>query len=430
MNYNQLDKQLIWHPFTHLKYQKENILITKAKGVYLYTNDGRKIIDGIGSWWVNVHGHSHPYIVKRLKEQLSQMEHCIFSGFTHIPAIELAQKLSKIVPVKQPKVFYSDNGSTSVEVAIKMALQYFFNLNQKNKAKVIAFRNAYHGDTFGGMSVAERNVFNLPFKKNLFQTYFIDIPTEKNFHKVKQQLLKHLAKQNVAAFIYEPIIQGAAGMIMYDAKFLDELIAICQQHQVICIADEVFTGFGKTGKLFASDYLKHKPDIMCLSKGLTGGFLPLGVTVANKRIYDAFVQDDKTKTFFHGHSFTANPLMCTSALANIELIEKSDFLEKIRQLEKSHREFAMSIKNHPVVKDVRYKGLVLALEIQTKDKTHYLNELSKEIETFFIQKNILLRPLGNVLYLVPPVCITQKQLSYIYTTIKEFLVKLSTKSFS
>lgn len=430
MNYSKLDKQLIWHPFTHLKFQTKNILITKAKGVYLFTDNGRKIIDGIGSWWVNVHGHSHPYIVKRLKQQLNQMEHCIFSGFTHIPAVKLAHQLAHIVPINQPKIFYSDNGSTSVEVAIKMALQYFFNLNQKHKTKIIAFRNAYHGDTFGGMSVAERNVFNLPFKKNLFQTYFIDVPTEKNFHKVKQQLLKHIAKQNVAAFIYEPLIQGAAGMIMYEAKFLDELIAICQQHKIICIADEVFTGFGKTGKLFASEYLKHKADILCLSKGLTGGFLPLGVTIANKKIYDAFVQDDKSKTFFHGHSFTANPLMCIAALANIELIQQSNFIKKIRSIEKQHQFFIKSIKNHPFVKDARCKGIVMAIEIKTQDKTHYLNELSKEIETFFIQKNILLRPLGNVLYLVPPTCITQKQLSYIYDNIKEFLNILSTKTFS
>ncbi len=430
MNYQTLDKKLIWHPFTHLKHHKQNIVITKAKGVYLYTEDGRKIMDAVGSWWVNVHGHSHPYIINQLKKQLDTMEHCIFSGFTHIPAIKLAQKLADIVPISRPKIFYSDNGSTAVEVGIKMALQYFYNQNQHHKTKLIAFRNAYHGDTFGGMSVAERNVFNQPFKKNLFQSYFIDVPNEENFFKVKKQLETFLKKGDVAAFIFEPLIQGAAGMLMYEAKFLDPLLEICKKHNVLCIADEVFTGFGKTGKLFASEYLNNKPDIICLSKGLTGGFLPLGVTLASKKIFDAFVQDDKTKTFYHGHSFTANPLMCTAALANIELIQQTHFLDKVKQIEQWHQQFVNRIKSHKQIKDIRVKGLVMAIEIKTTEKTHYLNQLSKTIENYFLEKNILLRPLGNIVYVVPPVCIIKAQLSAVYKTIFEFLDKLSTKTFS
>lgn len=430
MNYQKTDHQYIWHPFTHLKFQTKNIVVTKAKGLYLYTEDGRQIMDAVGSWWVNVHGHSHPYIAKQIKEQLSVMEHCIFSGFTHPPAIELAKLLSEIVPVKNPKIFYSDNGSTSVEVAIKMALQYFYNQNQSHKNKIIAFKNAYHGDTFGGMSVAERNVFNNPFRKNLFPVYFLDVPDEKNFSKVKRQLLRYIDKGNIAAFIFEPLVQGAAGMIMYDEKYLDELIFICRQNNILNIADEVFTGFGKTGKLFASDYLKNKPDIICLSKGLTGGFLPLGVTVAAKKIYDAFVDNDKTKTFYHGHSFTANPLMCRAAIANIELIRKNDFIHTIKKIETMHQQFADSVRHHPFVKDVRYRGIILALEIKTKDKTHYLNHLSAVIEKYFLERDILLRPLGNLLYVVPPVCIKKREMEKIYSAIRSFLDDLSTHNFS
>lgn len=430
MNYELLDKKYIWHPFTHLKYQKKNIVITKAKGVYLYAHDGKKIIDAIGSWWVNVHGHAHPFISKKIKEQLNKMEHCLFSGFTHPVAVELAYELSKIVPVKQSKIFFSDNGSTSVEVAIKVALQYFYNIQQRQKTKIIAFQGAYHGDTFGGMSVAERNVFNIPFKKNLFETYFIDLPDADNFDIVKHQLIKLTDKSNVAAFIFEPIIQGAAGMRIYEAKFLDALIRICKQNNIICIADEVFTGFGKTGKLFASEYLRNKPDIICLSKGLTGGFLPLGVTAVNQKIFDAFVDNDKSKTFYHGHSFTANPLMCAAARANIQLIIKKDFLEKVKQIEKWHQFFVNQIKNHPKVKSVNHQGMVLSVEIKTKEKTHYLNRLSEKIEQYFIERNILLRPLGNILYIVPPVCITKKEMLLIYSEIQKFLDELSTFNFS
>lgn len=430
MNFETLDKKYIWHPFTHLKYQRKNILITKARGVYLYTQEGRKIIDAIGSWWVNVHGHSHPYIVKQLKAQLDVMEHCIFSGFTHSPAIQLAKELVRMVPVRNPKIFYSDNGSTAVEVGIKMALQYFHNKQQGHKTKIIAFRNAYHGDTFGGMSVAARNVFNQAFSKNLFSAYFIDIPNVQNSERVKNQLIKHIQKKNVAAFIFEPLVQGAGGMHIYEDKYLDELIQICRENEVLCIADEVFTGFGKTGKLFACAYLKNKPDILCLSKGLTGGFLPLGVTVAADNIYQAFVNDDKSKTFYHGHSFTANPLMCTAALANMHLIQRKNFLSKVEKIAEWHEAFVKGIQNHNMVKSARCKGLIMAVEIKTKEKTHYLNTLSSVIEEYFIERSVLLRPLGNVLYVVPPVCITKKELHYIYSVIRSFLDELSTKNFS
>ena len=427
MNFEDLDKKYIWHPFTHLNYQRKNTLITKARGVYLYTQDGRKIIDAIGSWWVNVHGHSHPYIVKQLKAQLDVMEHCVFSGFTHAPAIRLAAQLAEMVPINHPKIFYSDNGSTAVEVGIKMALQYFYNKQQAYKTKIIAFRNAYHGDTFGGMSVAARNVFNQAFRKNLFSTYFIEVPNEKNFEQVKNQLIKYIQKKHIAAFIFEPLVQGAGGMRMYEALYLDELMRICKENDVLCIADEVFTGFGKTGKLFACAYLKNTPDILCLSKGLTGGFLPLGVTVASDPIYQVFVDTDKRKTFYHGHSFTANPLMCTAALANIHLIRRKEFFNKVERIAEWHERFVQEVQQHKMVKAARCKGLIMAIEIKSKEKTHYLNTLSSVIEAYFIERSILLRPLGNVLYVVPPVCITKKELHYIYSVIRDFLDELSTR---
>ncbi len=423
MNYQVVDKKLIWHPFTHLKFEKKNIVVTKAKGIYLYTDDGKKIIDAVGSWWTNVHGHSHPYIARKIAQQLRTMEHCIFSDFTHPPAVELAHLLSKIVPIKTSKIFYSDNGSTSVEVALKMALQYFYNIGKSHKNKIIAFKGAYHGDTFGGMSVAERNVFNKPFNSNLFKSYFIDIPNSKNFEKVKKSLLHLIRKEHIAAFIFEPLVQGVAGMRIYNKEYLDELIKICREHEIICIADEVFTGFGKTGKMFASDYLKNKPDIICLSKGLTGGFLPLGVTIANTSIYKAFVDNDKTKTFYHGHSYTANPLMCTAAIANIQLCLQKNFLQRIKTIHQQHLEFTKKIEKHLCVKNVRTLGLILAIEIKTYEKTHYLNKIATEIKKHFIEKNILIRPLGNVLYLVPPACITKKQLEYVYEEIEMFLEK-------
>ena len=420
-DWQQKDLQYVWHPFTHLKYAETPINIVRSEGSYYFDESGNKYIDGISSWWVNLHGHSHPYIAQKVFEQLSTNAHSIFSGFTHPTAIELSERLLNHLPNNFSKVFFSDNGSTSVEVALKMALQYFHNQN-KNKTKFIAFENAYHGDTFGGMSVGERNVFNQAFNSHLFDVLRLPVPTKGNFEEVKNKLQHFIKQENVCAFVFEPLILGAGGsMQMYESALLDELILLCKHNKVICIADEVMTGFYRTGKFFATDYLENKPDIICLSKGITGGVMPLGVTVCAQFIYDTYLSDDKTKTFFHGHSYTANPTACAASLASMDLLEKEETLKSVQQISAAHQLFKEKIKSHKNILSVRNLGTIIAIEIRTPEESGYLNNLAEKISAYFIQQGILLRPLGNVLYILPPYCISQNDLSYIYTCIETFL---------
>ncbi len=416
----QPDNYPIWHPFTPQYKNSDNLIITRAEGVYLYDEKGNGYIDAISSWWVNLHGHAHPYIAQKINEQAKQMEHCIFSGFTHPPAIELAQRLLEHLPKNQAKVFYSDNGSTAVEVALKMTLQYWHN-QQKNKSVFIALKNAYHGDTFGSMSVGARNVFNNAFEKHLFDVVHIPIPSRENVHEIIQSIKKLASFNQIAGFIYEPLIQGAAGMMMYDTEALDILLNFCRENEVITIADEVMTGFGRTGKFFAGDYLENKPDIICLSKGLTGGFMPLGVTSCNQKIHSAFLTPDKTKTFFHGHSYTANPLACSAALASLDLMEKEETNNNISRISEKHRLFTEEIRKHPACEHARSLGVVFALNLKSKEQSHYLNPAAENAPEFFFKKGIIIRPLGNVLYILPPYCITNKELDLIYEAFKEYL---------
>ncbi|HRD38965.1 MAG TPA: adenosylmethionine--8-amino-7-oxononanoate transaminase, partial [Bacteroidia bacterium] len=320
------------------------------------------------------------------------------------------------------KIFYSDNGSTAVEVALKMALQ-FWNNQGEEKPLFIAFENAYHGDTFGGMSVGERNVFNNAFEKLLFDVVHVPIPNEENIINIERQLTTLFQNHSVAAFIFEPLVQGAAGMVMYEALYLDRLLALCKLNKVITIADEVMTGFGRTGKFFASDYLQNKPDIICLSKGLTGGYMPLGVTSCAEFIYKGFISEDKTKTFFHGHSYTANPTACSAALASLDLMEKEETFDSIKRIAQLHAGFLSKIKSNDKIKVVRQCGTILAFELNTEEHTHYLNNVSEKITSYFLSKGVLLRPLGNVFYLIPPYCITDKELAEIYSAVEEFLVR-------
>lgn len=415
------DQQHVWHPFTHLKYAEAPIHIVKGEGAYFYDVDGNKLLDGISSWWVNLHGHCHPYISQKVSEQLHTLEHAIFSSFTHTPAVTLAERLIEHLPDNQSKLFYSDNGSTAVEVGLKMVLQYWHNQGITKK-KFIAFENAYHGDTFGGMSVGARNVFNNAFENLLFDVIHIPLPTTENMEQLKSTLQTwFINHDDIAGFIFEPLVQGAAGMLMYEAKHLDELISLCQSNNIICIADEVMTGFGRTGQFFASDHLKHKPDIICLSKGLTGGYMPLGVTSCAQFIYDACVSDDKTKTFFHGHSYTANPTACSAALASMDLMEKEETWHQIELISNCHTKFVSGIQTHAKLLDVRSLGTVLALELKTEEHTHYLNNASESIASYFLKNGIIIRPLGNVLYLIPPYCITEKELLFVYDTMTSFL---------
>jgi adenosylmethionine---8-amino-7-oxononanoate aminotransferase len=419
MSLQERDSKVIWHPFTQVAESQAPVAIVSAEGCWLTADDHKKYLDGTASWWVNAHGHAHPYIAQKIFEQASKLEHIIFAGFTHAPAVELAERVIAMLPGKQSRIFYSDNGSTSVEVALKMTLQYFHNRGEKRN-KFIAFRNAYHGDTFGAMSVAERNAFSAPFNDLLFEVEFIEAP-ESAESQSENQLAMHLETGNVAGFIFEPLVQGANGMRMHSAERLSNMIELCRKHGVLTIADEVFTGFYRTGKKFASSHLIEQPDIMCLSKTLTGGTLPLGITAAPEFIYDAFISNDKRKTFFHGHSFTANPISCAAAIASIDLLEKTECIQNIAEISRQHEEFAKTINNHPSIFEVRHLGTILAIELETEAERGYMNPVAAEITQYFLKLGIYLRPLGNVIYVTPPYVINKEELQLIYKAIRQFL---------
>ena len=413
------DQAVIWHPFTQMQTAPLPIPIVRGRGSVLYGADGREYLDMISSWWVNLHGHAHPYIAQRVSEQLQTLEHVIFGGFTHQPAVELAERLLTILPQNQAKIFYSDNGSTAVEVALKMAFQYWHNLG-KPRRKVVAFENAYHGDTFGAMAVGGRSAFTAPFVPFLFDVDYLPVPIAGQEEEVLQRA-KHLFTADVAAFIVEPLVQGSGGMNMYDPGVLDELFRLARGSDALLITDEVMTGFGRTGRLFASDYLQAKPDLMCLSKGLTGGTMALGVTACTQAIYDAFLSDDKHKTLFHGHSFTANPLACTAALASMDLLLLPETQAAIQRISASHTDFARQLATHKNVETIRQRGTLLAFDLKVGEQTSYFNTIRDIVYNFLLDRGVLMRPLGNVLYLMPPYCTTNEQLAYTYEQLTELL---------
>lgn len=414
------DQEAIWHPFTPLKGMEDPLMVERAAGINLYTPEGKRIIDCISSWWVNIHGHSHPYIAAAIAEQAARLEHVIFAGFTHKPAITLAERLLEILPDNQAKVFYSDNGSTAVEVGIKMAFQYFYNKGIEKK-RIIAIDGAYHGDTFGAMSVGERGPFTQPFDPYLFTVDFVDFPAEEKEEMVWEHFQSLVKGREVAAFIFEPIVQGASGMRVYSAELLDKMIAFAQANEVICIADEVMTGFGRLGTLFAADQLRHKPDIFCLSKGLTGGAMAMGVTTCTDKIQEAYRSNDLMKTFFHGHSFTANPITCAAANASLDLLLTQECEDNRDRLNAKHSAFVREISDHPMVRNPRVMGTILAFELNTERDTSYFNEARHHLYPYFIEKGLLLRPLGNVIYLIPPYIISDEDLEYVYQAILDFL---------
>lgn len=396
------------------------LMVEKAEGVNLFTSGGKKIIDCISSWWVNIHGHSHPYIAEVIAKQAAQLEHVIFAGFTHKPAITLAERILEILPENQQKVFFSDNGSTAVEVAIKMAFQYFYNQGISKK-RIIAIDGAYHGDTFGAMSVGERGPFTAPFDSCLFQVDFVAFPTAEKEEAVWQHFRELIATGEVAAFIFEPIVQGASGMRFYARELLDKMIALAQANEVICIADEVMTGFGRLGTLFAADLLENKADIFCLSKGLTGGAIAMGITTCTDRIQSAYRSNDLMKTFFHGHSFTANPITCAVANASLDLLLTPVCEANRFRLSRHYQAMSDDLKGHAMVRNVRTIGTILAFELNTEKDTCYFNEARHHLYPYFIEKGLLLRPLGNVIYLIPPYVISDEDLDYIQQTILNFL---------
>ncbi len=423
MTLSERDLRNVWHPYTQAQIESAPVPIVRGEGSWLFDENGEKYLDAISSWWVNIHGHAHPYIADKISEQARVLEQVIFAGFTHKPAIELAERILNVLPGNFSKVFYSDDGSTAVEVALKMALQLWYNRGEKKKAKVIAFKNAYHGDTFGAMSVSERGVFTEPFSPLLFEVNRIAVPL-KGFESQSLVNLKSAIENNkseIAAFVFEPLVMGAGGMLMYEPEPLDELIVLCKANKIITIADEVMTGFGRTGKLFACENLKSAPDIICLSKGITGGFMPLGLTACTEEIFKAFYSSDRTKTFFHGHSYTANPLACAAALASLDLCGKEDFKNELSRINSKHQTFKSKITGHQRVENVRVKGTILAFDLKTDESTSYLNKERNRIYDFFIGRGILLRPLGNTIYIMPPYCITNEELDMIYQSITDFL---------
>lgn len=420
MTFKELDKSLIWHPYTQEKTADENVFIAKGEGAYLFDENGKKYLDATSSWWTNTHGHAHPYIAQKLYEQASTLEHVIFAGYTHEPAIRLAEKLKPYLPENQQKFFYSDNGSTAVEVALKMAFQFWFNQGE-TRTTVLAFENAYHGDTFGAMSVSARGLFTDPFKPLLFDVVTIPTPTANNISEILAQLETLLNEHKIASFIYEPLVQGSHGMNIYDANLLDKILAKLKKANVPLIADEVFTGFGRTGKFLASDFVATKADIFCFSKGLTGGVLPLGLTTGSQKIYDLFYSNDKTKTLFHGHSFSGNPMGCAAALASLEVFEKENSLERIAKISTQHANFVPRLAAYKNVANIKQQGTILRFEVLNENSTSYTNPLKERAVSFFQEHGIMLRPLGNVLYFLPPYCVDENDLEHLYQTTEDFL---------
>jgi adenosylmethionine-8-amino-7-oxononanoate aminotransferase len=398
------------------------IAIVSGEGAKLYDELGNVYIDAIASWWMNLHGHAHPHISAALRKQAEVLEHVIFADFTHRPAVELAERLLSKLPPNQARVFYSDNGSTAVEVGLKMCFQYWFNIGQP-KTKMIALEGAYHGDTFGAMSVGARSAFSAPFEALLFEVLFVEAPVPGKENLALAQMQKMMAENpgQIAGFIFEPLVQGAGGMRMYEPEALDRMLEICVQNEVMIIADEVMTGFGRTGQMWASDYLTYKPDIFCLSKGLTGGTMAFGATTCTAAIFDAFWSDDKLKTLFHGHSCTGNPLACSVALASMDLMEKPETWANIRRIEKAHKDFSARLHGHRMVKNLRQTGVIIAFELETGSESSYFNGLRDMIWRFFLEKKLLLRPLGNTIYILPPYCITDDELSKVYEGIESLL---------
>ena len=418
MTLKERDKKHLWHPLTQHKLHPDNIAITHGKGNLLFDEDGKSYIDAIASWYTCMYGHCNDYIIEKVQSQLESLHHVVFSSLTHEPAIQLSEALIEILPQNQQKLFFSDNGSTSVEIAIKMALQFHFNNGEKRNT-LIAFEDGFHGDTFGAMGVSGLSVYNGPFEDFFLNVKRIPTPNGFNNDQVLDELKMIIQEHDIAGFIYEPLVQGAAAMKMYDQQGLQDILELCASHTIITVADEVMTGFGKTGANFASDHLTFKPDIICLSKALTAGIMPMAITSCTQRVYDAFYSDDLGKGLFHGHTYSANPLACTAALAGIELLQSKEIQDNIQRIIQRHRDFNSQIKEHSKVASTRQLGVIFALDLtiemerygQTRDKLFH----------YFLDHGVFLRPLGKTIYIQAPYVISDKELDHVYATIENAL---------
>jgi len=412
------DKKHLWHPLTQHKTSPEMLPIKKAKGCILTDDNGKEYIDGISSWYTAVYGHCNEYITNKVAEQMQNLDQVVFSGFTHEPAIKLSEALIKILPQGQQKLFFNDNGSTATEIGIKMALQYHHNLGNDRKV-MLAFEEGFHGDTFGAMSVSGLSVYNGAFEDHFIRVERIPVPDGENNQEVIKALKKIISEHQIAGFIYEPLIQGAAAMKFHDADGLNAILRICRENEIVLVADEVMTGFGKTGKYFASDYMEEKPDVICMSKALTAGLLPMGLTSCTQKIYEAFYSDDLAKGLFHGHTYTANPLACSAALAAVELLVSEEMQVNIQNITKANLDFVDKLKDHPKLKNVRSKGVIFAFELDVK--TDRYGGLRNQLFKFFMDRGVFLRPLGNTIYIVPPYVISEKELQKLYSVIEDLL---------
>lgn len=422
----------IWHPFTQEALDPPPIRIVKAEGVYLHTADGRQLIDGISSWWVNLHGHGHPAIVAAIAEQAAKVDHVLLAGFSHDAVEDLRSSLRKYLPHGLNHIFFSDDGSTAVEVALKMAVQYWQNIGRSEKKAIVALEHAYHGDTVGAMSVGAASAFTDPFREMLFPVHRVHsaycrrCPVGKTRATCAIDCVEQLERlleqkgNEIAAVIVEPLLQGAGGMIVHPVEFLKRVREACSAHNVLLIADEVLTGFGRCGKMLACELAGIAPDLMCLSKGLTGGVLPMGATVSTDTIHDAFVAKDRSRTFYHGHSYTGNPIAAAAGAASLRIFETEPVFDRIATIARIHGERLNAIRNHPAVAEVRSIGTMAAVELRADDAGYFSN-LRPKLYKFFLDSGVLLRPLGNVVYVLPPYAITPKQLHFVHDRIGESL---------
>jgi adenosylmethionine---8-amino-7-oxononanoate aminotransferase len=434
------DRACVWHPYTQMLTAPPPLPIVRGEGAYLYTDDGRRLFDGISSWWVNIHGHSHPRLNAALAAQAQQLEHVMFAGCTHPPAVELAERLLAVLPAGLTRLFYSDNGSTAVEVALKLACQYWGNRDQPSRRSFIALHHAYHGDTVGAMSASEDSIFTRPFAPMLFTIHRAHAPycyrcplgleratcAIECLGDLERLLTEH--GDSIAGVLVEPMLQGAGGMIVWPPEFLAGVRRLCDRHGVLMIADEVLTGFGRTGRMFACEHAAVSPDIICLSKALTGGYLPLGATATSESVYEAFLSDDRTKTFFHGHSFTANPLACAVAIASLALFHETAVLDRVHDLEGWLRQGLAPLASLPSVGEVRVIGGVGIVELVTDKAARtaggYLDNIGPRLAKAFLDRGLLLRPLGNVLYFMPPYVVTESETAWAIEQIHDVLEQL------
>lgn len=426
----EVDALRIWHPFTRGGADANLPRIVRGEGAWLIADDGRRILDAISSWWVNLHGHAHPLIAKAIAEQARHLEHVLLAGFVHEPVERLAEELRRVVPTPLKHVFFSDDGSTTVEVALKMAIQYWRNAGRAEKKEIVALEHGYHGDTAGAMSVSDDSPFTAAFAGMRFpvhrahSAYCYRCPVGSKREACNIECVDSLEKllsergDRIAAVIVEPLLQGAGGMIVHPVEFLQRVRKLTEQHDVLLIADEVLTGFGRCGKMFASELAGVSPDLMCLSKGITGGFLPLGATLVTDQVFDAFGGDDPARTFWHGHSYTGNPIACAAAVANLEIFQVEPVFDRISKIAGVHAERLPDFSRNQAVGDVRTIGTMAAIELRADD-AGYLSNLRPKLYEYFLKRDILLRPLGNVIYILPPYCIEANELHRVYDVIQE-----------